>query len=201
MSPSLSAMLKVMLKSFDECFLHRKLEGDVDGVTANICRLQAAYSWTPADVIVTLRTPVLADKLFPDDGPWLGVHEFRCELSAAGAWIKNGGATLSPSTVEELSLSEPRLRFVHDILSRDGGAAFRREATELEPTLVTEENGRDNYSDTRTAALALLENGGSLRCVYQRAAVLTCLKLESADKLQDINRAHSGRTNEHRDTF
>ncbi|KAL1468612.1 hypothetical protein MTO96_041376 [Rhipicephalus appendiculatus] len=60
---------------------------------------------------------------------------------------------------------------------------FVAKLTELEPTLVTEENGRDNHSDARTAALALFENGESARCIYQRAAVLTGLKIESADKL------------------
>ncbi|KAL1476941.1 hypothetical protein MTO96_036132 [Rhipicephalus appendiculatus] len=73
------------------------------------------------------------------------------------SWLssrKNGPATLSPFTVEELSHSEPRLWFVHHFLSRDEGAGLRREANELEPTLVTEENVRDNHPDTRTAALA-----------------------------------------------
>ncbi|KAL1476938.1 hypothetical protein MTO96_036129, partial [Rhipicephalus appendiculatus] len=47
--------------------------GDVDGARANLCRLQTAYTWTAADVIVTLRSPVLADKLSPNDAPSLGV--------------------------------------------------------------------------------------------------------------------------------
>ncbi|KAL1460280.1 hypothetical protein MTO96_043381, partial [Rhipicephalus appendiculatus] len=113
----------------------------------------------------------------------------------------NGAATLSPSTVEDLSLSEPRVWFVHDFLSRDEGAALRRESTELEPTLVTEENVRDNHPDTRTVALASLVNDEGARCVYQCAAELTGLKLESAHKHQAMNYADSGHNNAHTDTF
>ncbi|KAL1476939.1 hypothetical protein MTO96_036130 [Rhipicephalus appendiculatus] len=108
----------------------------------------------------------------------------RVDNCALGSLKERAALLLSqPLRWGELPLSEPRLWFVHDFLCRDEGAGLRREATELEFTLVTEENGRDNHSDTRTAALALFENGESVRCIYQRAAVLTGLKIESADKL------------------
>ncbi|KAH7975880.1 prolyl 4-hydroxylase subunit alpha-1 [Rhipicephalus sanguineus] len=264
-------------------------EDDVDGAAANVCRLQKAYSLTAADVIATLCSPVLADKLSPDDALSLAVHCSRCEPSAAAYWVKlgedrryadffdyhlpelessspkanstswravvsrppetpamwpyrdafrenqrfcfpsdtsfgvlcrdsrdsdtrpsgdlrcwlssgkHGAATLSPFAVEELSLSEPRLWLVHDFLSPVECAALRREAFQLEPALVTEEDGRDNEPDTRTAALAWLENNGTARRVYQRAAVLTGLTMESAEKLQVLNYAAGGHYNEHTD--
>ncbi|KAL3229923.1 hypothetical protein MRX96_048522 [Rhipicephalus microplus] len=111
----------------------------------------------------------------------------RCWLSSG----KRGAATLSPFTVEELSPSEPRLWLVHDFLSHEECESLRREATELEPALVTEENGRDDEPDTRTAALAWLENNGSALRVYQRASVLTGLTMESAEKLQSLRKSSS----------
>ncbi|KAH8029957.1 hypothetical protein HPB51_006163 [Rhipicephalus microplus] len=119
----------------------------------------------------------------------------RCWLSSGN----RGAATLSPFTVEELSPSEPRLWLVHDFLSHDECESLRREATELEPALVTEENGRDDEPDTRTAALAWLENNGSALRVYQRASALTGLTMESAEKLQVLNYAPGGHYNEHTD--
>nr|XP_037272838.1 prolyl 4-hydroxylase subunit alpha-1-like [Rhipicephalus microplus] len=119
----------------------------------------------------------------------------RCWLSSG----KHGAATLSPLAVEELSLSEPRLWLVHDFLSHDECAALRREATELEPALVNEGNGSDNQPDTRTAALTWLENVGSARRIYERAAVLTGLTMESAEKLQVLNYAAGGHYSEHID--
>ncbi|KAH7975882.1 hypothetical protein HPB52_006614 [Rhipicephalus sanguineus] len=207
-------------------------EDDVDGAAANVCRLQKAYSLTAADVVATLCSPVLADKLSPDDALSLGVHCSRCEPSAAAYWVKlgedrryanffyyhlpelessapkanstswravHGAAALSPFAVEELSLSESRLWLVHDFLSPNECGALRREASELEPALVDDENGRGKKPDTRTTEVAWLENNGSARRVYLRAAVLTGLMMESAENHQVLNYAAGGHYNEHVD--
>ncbi|KAL1424478.1 hypothetical protein MTO96_020116 [Rhipicephalus appendiculatus] len=112
---------------------------------------------------------------------------------------RHGAATLSPFAVEELSLSEPRLWLVHDFLSPDECAALRREASELTPALVNKENGTDNQPDYRTAALTWLKKGGSARRVYERAAVLTGLTMESAELLQVVNYAPGGHYSVHMD--
>ncbi|XP_049513836.1 prolyl 4-hydroxylase subunit alpha-3-like [Dermacentor silvarum] len=119
----------------------------------------------------------------------------RCWLSSG----KHGAASLSPFAVEELSVSEPRLWLVHDFLSPSECAAVRQEATELEPALVRQVDGRDDQPDTRTAALTWLENAGSARRVYQHASAITGLTMEFAEKLQVLNYAVGGHFNEHTD--
>ncbi|XP_050033049.2 uncharacterized protein [Dermacentor andersoni] len=119
----------------------------------------------------------------------------RCWLS----YGKHGAASFSPFAVEELSVSKPRLWLVHDFLSPSECAAVRQEATELEPALVTREDGKDDQPDTRTAALTWLENAGSARRVYRRASAITGLAMDSAEKLQVLNYAVGGHYNEHTD--
>ncbi|KAL3184203.1 hypothetical protein MRX96_032319 [Rhipicephalus microplus] len=175
-------------------------EDDVDGAAANVCRLQNAYGLTgcgsPHDTVLSDPSQSVIVRATPCR--WASTAP-GSERSAATAWVKLG---------EDQRYTDFFYYHLPEM------AIFRRRKANStswqavlcvgklpswNPPLVNEGNGSDNQPDTRTAALTWLENVGSARRIYERAAVLTGLTTESAEKLQVLNYAAGGHYSEHID--